>query len=173
MGVVEKIGDLAFSYCGLTELTIPATVTHIGFGAFAVCDNLTSVSIPDTVTVLEDKAFFSCENLEKAYVKANVSVLSDGVFGVVINSGGGNTYVASSLKEIYLGASITKINVTALQGTPLTDVYFAGNAEEWEEVYFFELVTEKDNKGESVVKENKLDKKKVMGNVNLHLNAQF
>ena len=44
------------------EVTIPDTVTSIGGGAFALCENLTAVVIPDSVTSIGMGAF-SCINL--------------------------------------------------------------------------------------------------------------
>jgi len=37
----------AFAYCsGLTSVTIPPSVTRIGYGAFSGCSALTSVAVP-------------------------------------------------------------------------------------------------------------------------------
>jgi hypothetical protein len=48
----------------LTSVTIPNSVTSIGYGAFAYCTSLTSVTIPDGVTHIGDYAFHYCSSLE-------------------------------------------------------------------------------------------------------------
>ena len=59
-GDVTSIGDDAFHNCsGLTELTIPNSVTSIGC-AFWGCSGLTSVSIPNSVTSIGSYTFYSC-----------------------------------------------------------------------------------------------------------------
>ena len=48
---VKKINEDAFRGCsGLTSVTIPNSVTSIGYGAFYGCSGLTSVTIPNSVT---------------------------------------------------------------------------------------------------------------------------
>lgn len=60
--------------------TIPASVTHIGEGAFSSCLGLTSVTLGHSVTSLGGLAFFSCPNLTGLYFQGPPPNLSYGVF---------------------------------------------------------------------------------------------
>ena len=63
-------GVLRFSACnGLTEYTIPDSVTSIGEYAFYSCSSLISVNIPDSVTEIGYNAFKSCSSLKTVYCK--------------------------------------------------------------------------------------------------------
>ncbi|MBR7182701.1 MAG: leucine-rich repeat domain-containing protein, partial [Alistipes sp.] len=53
----------SFAPSGLTEYTIPDSVTKIGANAFYWCDGLTSITIPDSVTEIWDNPFLLCFNL--------------------------------------------------------------------------------------------------------------
>lgn len=48
---VTIIGDIAFSYSGLTSVTIPESVKRIGCEAFAHCNKLTGVTIPRDIDI--------------------------------------------------------------------------------------------------------------------------
>ena len=59
----------SFAPAGLTEYTIPDSVTSIGVIAFTGCSSLTSVTIPDSVTSIGDFAFYNCTSLTSVYCK--------------------------------------------------------------------------------------------------------
>ena len=70
------IAEHVFDNCtGLETVTIPSTVTEIGYEAF-VGSGLTSVEIPDSVTRIDNYAFNNCSNL--ATVKLSDSLQSLG-----------------------------------------------------------------------------------------------
>ena len=134
---VTSIGNLAFALSGLTEVTIPDSVQTIGYSAFGMCSYLESVIIPSSVTSLGNRVFMECAKLERAEVYANITDLKGGSFYNSVVSTGGNIYMNSSLTEIVLSASITKIADSALAGNMFTDIYFMGTKEQWDELYFY------------------------------------
>ena len=69
---VTAIEGGAFSGCSrLTDVTIPDTVTSIGFIAFQGCKNLKSVNIPDSVVSIGDIVFDNCPKLASITVSRN------------------------------------------------------------------------------------------------------
>lgn len=78
---ITSIGDFSFARSGLTSITIPKGVTHIGYGAFYHCDNLATILIPDTVTEIEPAAFSKTRMMENwlKYGDGNFMVVGDGI----------------------------------------------------------------------------------------------
>lgn len=61
---ITLIGNIAFWACGgLTNIVIPPGVTNIGSGAFSQCSGLVSVNIPNGVQNIELSTFFECSSL--------------------------------------------------------------------------------------------------------------
>jgi hypothetical protein len=131
---VISIGDQAFYYCtGLTNVTIPGSVTNIvvgafefsgltsvtilygvpniGNGAFENCYNLTSVTIPNSVTSIGAQAFFQCYPLTSVTIPNSVTSIGAQVF-----------FDCVGLTNVTIGNSVTNIGVGAFEGCGLTSV---------------------------------------------------
>ena len=89
----KVIRGSAFYWCmKLTDITLPARLTHIGDGAFywcmkltaitlpAGCKNLTAITLPDTLTHIGDMAFAWCVNLTAITLPASLTHIGDGAF---------------------------------------------------------------------------------------------
>ena len=111
---VTTIGGSAFFECSsLTSVTIPDSVTTIGNGAFAYCCSLTSVTIPDSVTVIGEAAFFDCWRLTSVMIGDSVTEI-----------GGAAFYSCDSLTSVTIGDSVTTIGEGAFyECRSLTSVY--------------------------------------------------
>lgn len=70
-----------FSGCGFSSITLPSSLTNIGYKAFSACNNLTSIDIPNNVNRIDDYAFGSCENLKSVKIPASVTSIDVGAFG--------------------------------------------------------------------------------------------
>jgi len=65
----------------LTSVTIPASVTNIGYEVFAVCEFLSSVKMTNGVTSIGGEAFYANFNLNSITIPASVTSIRDDAFG--------------------------------------------------------------------------------------------
>lgn len=170
---VTKIGLRAFAGCSFSEFTIPDSVSFIDSAAFGNCSNLSEITIPAGVTALGPQAFAFCSSLEKVYLNANITVLEYRTFYNNYAAVGGNVFSDTKLKEIYLPATLEKIQLEAWSGNFfLSDIYYEGTEQQWNEIYFFEMV-EKDG-DESGYEEKKYSMSEALGsNGTIHYNVEF
>jgi G:T-mismatch repair DNA endonuclease (very short patch repair protein) len=78
---VTEIGYFAFLHCsGLTSVTIPEGVTEIGNFAFSGCSGLTSVTIPEGVTEIGNFAFSGCSGLTSVTIPESVTKIGHDAF---------------------------------------------------------------------------------------------
>ena len=98
---VTSIGYEAFKNCNLTSITIPNSAISIGESAFSGCSDLTSVTIPNSVTSIGDNAFYWCTNLKGITIPNSVTSIGDYAFNgcrnlTSITVHGGNRRYSSS-----------------------------------------------------------------------------
>lgn len=69
---LTKIGDFAFSFCGIQSVEIPRPVEEIGKYAFAFCSSLEKVEIAVKLKTVGESAFAQCaDNMVMIVAKSN------------------------------------------------------------------------------------------------------
>ncbi|MBQ7691549.1 MAG: leucine-rich repeat protein [Muribaculaceae bacterium] len=109
----------------LSQVTLPATLTAIGQGAFAGCQQLTAITLPESVATIGSYAF-SHSGLISVEIPATVTVLGEGAFArcgqltsAVIHSPAVSNSAFKNdtlLSQVTIGGEVTAIGNEAFAG---------------------------------------------------------
>ena len=107
---LTSIGSGAFNRCsGLTQLTLPNSITSIGNGAFNRCSGLTQLTLPNSITSIGQYAFAGCTSLTELTLPDSLTSIGDGAFNGCSGLTGELT-LPNSLTSIGSGAFANCIN---------------------------------------------------------------
>ncbi len=131
----RAISKGAFSYCGLTSVTIPESMAEIGADAFKYCSGLstinynaincvmkssifygagtgeTTINVGDKVTTIPNNAFNCCFGLASIVIPESVTSIGDLAFNN-----------CSGLTSVVIPSSVTSIGEAAFHNTGFTSV---------------------------------------------------
>lgn len=128
--------EFALIGSGVTSVTLPATLTAIGDGAFTA-SKVTSVTIPATVTTIGESAFSDCAALTSITIQASVTSIGEGAFKkcTALTSAVNGTVTeipayafagCSALASVTVPSSLKTIGEQAFASTGLTGIDLTG-----------------------------------------------
>lgn len=112
---ITEIGEYAFAGTGIEQLELPESITYIGSGAFANCENLSRLEISEKIKTdlaYQESVFEGCSSLQYISIPSTWTVIPRRMF----------KDCASLSYNPYQNNVVTKIGDNAFEGcTSLTD----------------------------------------------------
>ncbi len=121
---------IADNWDGSPILNIPDTVggetiTSIGVGCFAGCEELTTILLPDSVTMISPMAFAGCTSLRGLFLPDGVALIGNDAFADCRN-----------LEAIRIPASVATIAPGCFDDcASLRYIFYGGTYEDWCKLY--------------------------------------
>lgn len=121
---LTKLDYGAFEWSGITEITIPKSISVINDGVFSNCANLTKVTLPDNLARIGNFAFQDCTSLQAISIPDSVAVIGESAFSttaltsIILPSNiksfsNGLFFNCEQLKEIDVPEGVTSIGDNA------------------------------------------------------------
>lgn len=123
---VTWIGFSAFSGCsGLTSIEIPNSVTSIGYSVFENCSSLTNIELSNSITTINPMTFYGCSKLKSINIPDSVKTIG---------------YLAfkncSSLMSVNIPSSVTTIGFNAFLYCNVLSKVIISNLISWNNIIF-------------------------------------
>ena len=77
---IRAIYDQAFTGTKIKSIVIPETVTELGSGVFAGCEDLVDVKLPDNMKAIPRSLFNGCKNLKEIQIPKGVTSIGEYAF---------------------------------------------------------------------------------------------
>ena len=157
---VEILEYSAFEACGITEITLPKTVTKLYSDVFSECSKLTRISVDKDNPVYHSEGNCIIETASNTLIEGcNGSVIPYGVVTIESDAFDCRRYIkrinipstvtslgnydcfryCTYLEEVVIPTSITKIHARSFYGcNNLKTVYYTGTEEQWNSIVFEE-----------------------------------
>ncbi|MDE5813915.1 MAG: Ig-like domain-containing protein [Muribaculaceae bacterium] len=78
---VTEVGERAFPWTGVSEVSFPSTLEAIGESAFWNCNGINEIVIPNSVKEIGSSCFGACYGLSRVVLGSSVEVLGRRAFG--------------------------------------------------------------------------------------------
>ena len=113
---ITGIGSSLFYCCTATKISLPESLTYIGYNGIRECENLTEINFPSSLKTVDDYGLCWLSSL--TVIDLSQTQLKEIGWGVL--------WAEENLQTLYLPSSITKIEGDGLGSAALTDIYFIG-----------------------------------------------
>ena len=95
---ISYLGESAFYRTGITEITIPETITSLNSSLFYECSKLTKVTLPNSLVSIGNYAFYRCTMLQSIDIPESVVSIGYNAF-----------YGCKELREITIPSNVQSI----------------------------------------------------------------
>lgn len=121
---ITLIGSGAFWACGLTNIVIPPGVTNIGPAALSQCSSLASVNIPNGVQNIGFSTFFECSNLTNITIPSGVTNIGDSAFDS-----------CTILRSVYFRGDAPGLGNDVFSGDTYVTIYYLPGTTGWSNTF--------------------------------------
>ena len=145
---LSAIGNGAFSGCSsLSGINLPDSLTTIKYDTFRNCDSLSRINLPNSLTDIGDNAFLGCRSLSRVSFPDSLVTIGNSAFGLcssldsvslpnsLVVIGDDAFWFCSKLSDVYIKSSKIYIGERAFSDSPIVNLYYEGNEEQWKKLY--------------------------------------
>lgn len=144
---LSQIDSQMFFGSGIEKITLPETVTSIGWCGFKDCTQLTEIKLPSKLTSLSGDAFHGCTAIKNLDLPAGLKTIGENAFKGCTNLETlvipdsvkeiGSGFVAGSgVKEVYIPVSVKKLRTSMFADSPaLKTIRYSGTSEQFKNNY--------------------------------------